>query len=72
MISADPEIFEVGVVGIPDKYMTDDSVNVMEEYFSRIYTVIPGLQIKSLNSDEDGNILFDGIIPQSVTVKPKS
>ena len=72
VISADPEIFEVGVVGIPDKYMTDDSVNVMEEYFSRIYTVIPGLQIKSLNSDEDGNILFDGIIPQSVTVKPKS
>jgi hypothetical protein len=31
----------------PDKYIKEKNVSVMEEYFSRIYTVVPGLEIIS-------------------------
>lgn len=71
-ISAQPEEFKVGLVTLPEEYMTAESVDVMEEYFARIYTIVPGLEIKSLGTDSSGNFVFDGIIPQTVNVTPKN
>ncbi|MDG6244590.1 MAG: hypothetical protein QCH31_09435 [Methanolobus sp.] len=70
-LSGDPEKFTLGPVSLPDKYLEEDSVSVMEEYFPRIYTVVPGLEIKSLSSNSDGEFVFDGVIPQKVSVTKK-
>ena len=70
-LSGDPETFNVGAVSLPDRYLEEDSVNTMEEYFPRIYTVVPGLEITSLTSNSEGNFVFDGIIPQKVSVTAK-
>ncbi|WP_407356358.1 hypothetical protein [Methanolobus sp. WCC5] len=70
-LSGDPETFDLGPVSLPDKYMEEESVSVMEEYFPRIYTVVPGLEIKSLSSNSDGEFVFDGVIPQKVSVTKK-
>jgi len=51
--------------------MEDESVSVMEEYFPRIYTVVPGLEITSLTSNSNGEFVFDGVIPQKVSVTEK-
>jgi len=70
-INAEPEEFDLGPVGLPEKYLEPESVEVMEDYFPRIYTVVPGLEIKSLSSNENGEFLFDGVIPQKVSVTKK-
>lgn len=70
-LHGDPETFNLGAVPLPDKYMEEESVSVMEDYFSRIYTVVPGLEINSLTSNSDGEFVFDGIIPQKVSVTEK-
>lgn len=70
-LSGDPETFYLGAVPLPEKYMEEDSVSVMEEYLPRIYTVVPGLEITSLTSNPDGEFVFDGVIPQKVSVTKK-
>lgn len=70
-LSGDPETFYLGAVPLPDSYMEEESVNTMEEYFPRIYTVVPGLEITSLTSNSDGEFVFDGVIPQKVSVTKK-
>jgi hypothetical protein len=70
-LSGDPEAFSLGAVSLPDKYMEDESVSVMEEFFPRIYTVVPGLEINSLTSNSNGEFVFDGVIPQKVSVTKK-
>ena len=70
-INAEPESFDLGPVQLPDKYMEPASVEVMEDYFSRMYTVVPGLEIHSLSSNENGEFVFDGTIPQKVSVTKK-
>lgn len=70
-LSGNPEVFKVGPVNLPEQYMNDESISVMENVFSRIYTIIPGLEIYSLGSDANGNFTFDGLIPQTVNVTPK-
>lgn len=70
-LSGDPETFYLGAVPLPDSYMEEESVNTMEEYFPRIYTVVPGLEISSLTSNSDGEFVFDGVIPQKVSVTKK-
>ena len=70
-LSGDPEKFNLGAVSLPDKYLEEDSVNTMEEYFPRIYTVVPGLEITSLTSNSEGEFVFDGVIPQKVSVTAK-
>ncbi|WP_242492653.1 hypothetical protein [Methanolobus psychrotolerans] len=70
-LSGDPEKFSLGAVSLPDKYLEDESVSVMEDYFPRIYTVVPGLEITSLTSNSDGEFVFDGVIPQKVSVTKK-
>ncbi|SFM31981.1 hypothetical protein [Methanolobus profundi] len=70
-LSGDPESFYLGPVSLPEKYMEEESVDVMEEYFPRIYTVVPGLEITSLDSNENGEFVFDGVIPQKVSVTKK-
>ncbi|WP_340818088.1 hypothetical protein [Methanolobus sp. WCC4] len=70
-LSGDPESFYLGPVSLPDSYLEDESVSVMEEYFPRIYTVVPGLEITSLDSNENGEFVFDGVIPQKVSVTKK-
>ncbi|MBC7086639.1 MAG: hypothetical protein H5T43_09850 [Methanomethylovorans sp.] len=70
-LNGDPESFTLGAVPLPDKYLEEESVNTMEEYFSRIYTVIPGFEITSLTSNSEGEFVFDGIIPQKVSVTKK-
>ncbi|MDW7733530.1 MAG: hypothetical protein SCH66_14015 [Methanolobus sp.] len=70
-LSGDPETFYLGAIPLPDTYMEEESVNTMEEYFPRIYTVVPGLEINSLTSNSDGEFVFDGVIPQKVSVTQK-
>jgi hypothetical protein len=70
-LSGNPEVFKIGPVNLPEQYMNDESIEVMEDVFSRIYTIIPGLEIYSLGSDANGNFTFDGLIPQTVNVTPK-
>jgi hypothetical protein len=70
-LNGDPEAFSLGAVSLPDKYMEDESVSVMEEFFPRIYTVVPGLEINSLTSNSNGEFVFDGVIPQKVSVTKK-
>lgn len=70
-INAEPEEFDLGPVGLPEKYLEPENVEVMEDYFPRIYTVVPGLEIKSLSSNENGEFVFDGVIPQKVSVTKK-
>ncbi|HOD93654.1 MAG TPA: zinc ribbon domain-containing protein [Clostridia bacterium] len=70
-LSGNPEVFKVGPVNLPQQYMNDESIDVMNSVFSRIYTVIPGFEIYSLGSDSNGNFVFDGLIPQTVNVTPK-
>ena len=70
-LSGNPEVFKIGPVNLPEQYMNDESIEVMEDIFSRIYTIIPGLEIYSLGSDANGNFTFDGLIPQTVNVTPK-
>jgi hypothetical protein len=70
-LSGDSEAFSLGAVSLPDKYMEDESVSVMEEFFPRIYTVVPGLEINSLTSNSNGEFVFDGVIPQKVSVTKK-
>ena len=69
-LSGNPESFYVGAAPLPQNLMTSESISVMEEYFPRIYTVVPGLEINSLTS-EDGQFKFDGVIPQTIIVEPK-
>jgi len=57
-LNGDPETFNLGAVSLPDKYMEDESVSVMEEYFPRIYTVVPGLEITSLTSNSNGEFVL--------------
>lgn len=70
-LSAEPESFNLGPVSLPEKYLEPESVDVMEDYFPRIYTVVPGLEINSLSSNSDGEFVFDGVIPQKVSVTKK-
>ncbi len=70
-LSGDPENFYLGAVQLPDKYLEEESVNTMEDYFPRIYTVVPGLEITSLTSNSNGEFVFDGVIPQKVSVTKK-
>lgn len=70
-LTGDPETFYLGAVPLPDSYLEEESVNTMEEYFPRIYTVVPGLEINSLTSNSDGEFVFDGVIPQKVSVTKK-
>ncbi|ABE51180.1 hypothetical protein [Methanococcoides burtonii] len=70
-LSAQPESFKLGPASLPTKYMSDESVSVMEDYFPRIYTVVPGLEINSLTSNSNGEFVFDGVIPQKVSVTEK-
>ncbi|WP_321431210.1 hypothetical protein [uncultured Methanolobus sp.] len=70
-LSGDPESFYLGSVPLSEKYLEEDSVDTMEEYFPRIYTVVPGLEIKSLTSNSEGEFVFDGVIPQKVSVTKK-
>ncbi|MDI3486790.1 MAG: hypothetical protein PWQ50_2010 [Methanolobus sp.] len=70
-LSGDPESFYLGAVPLSEKYLEEDSVNTMEEYFPRIYTVVPGLEINSLSSNSEGEFVFDGVIPQKVSVTKK-
>lgn len=71
VLTATPEVFKVGATSLPEKYMSDESVDTITPYFERIYTVIPGLEIKSLTADASGNFVFDGIIPKTVKVTEK-
>jgi hypothetical protein len=70
-LNAEPESFKLGPVSLPDKYLEPGSVEVMEDYIPRIYTVVPGLEINSLSSNENGEFVFDGVIPQKVSVTKK-
>jgi hypothetical protein len=70
-LNGEPEEFNLGAVSLPGKYMEEESVSVMEDYFPRIYTVVPGLEITSLTSNSDGEFVFDGVIPQKVSVTKK-
>jgi hypothetical protein len=70
-LNGEPEEFKLGAVSLPGKYMEEESVDIMEDYFPRIYTVVPGLEITSLTSNSDGEFVFDGIIPQKVSVTKK-
>ncbi len=70
-LSGNPQSFHLGSVPLPDRYMEDDSVRSMEEHFPRIYTVVPGLEITSLSANADGEFVFDGVVPQKVTVTKK-
>ncbi|NPE28704.1 hypothetical protein HNV12_12190 [Methanococcoides sp. SA1] len=70
-LSAQPESFNLGPAPLPTKYLSDESVSVMEDYFPRIYTVVPGLEINSLSSNSNGEFVFDGVIPQKVSVTEK-
>jgi len=71
-LTCDPQTFNIGPIALPEEYMTEESVNVISEYMERIYTIIPDMEINSLTTDTNGNIIFDGVIPQSITVTPKS
>ncbi|MDN5309812.1 MAG: hypothetical protein PWP14_1206 [Methanolobus sp.] len=70
-LNGDPESFYLGPVPLSDKYLEEESVSTMEEYFPRIYTVVPGLEISSLTSNSNGEFVFDGVIPQKVSVTKK-
>ncbi|MDD2262373.1 MAG: zinc ribbon domain-containing protein [Clostridia bacterium] len=70
-LTGNPDVFKIGPVNLPEEYMTDESIEIMGDVFSRIYTIIPGLEIYSLGSDANGNFVFDGLIPQTVNVAPK-
>lgn len=67
-LTGNPQAFEVGFVPLPNEYMIPESVDIMASYFERIYTIIPGLAINTLTSDGGGNFVFDGVIPQQVSV----
>ncbi|ATU08743.1 hypothetical protein [Methanohalophilus portucalensis] len=70
-LTGDPESLYLGPVPLPEKYMEEDSVQTMEEYIPRIYQVVPGLEITSLDANEKGEFVFDGVVPQKVTVTKK-
>ncbi|MDK2834456.1 MAG: hypothetical protein PWR29_496 [Methanolobus sp.] len=70
-LNGNPESFYLGPVPLSDKYLEEESVSTMEEYFPRIYTVVPGLEISSLTSNSNGEFVFDGVIPQKVSVTKK-
>lgn len=67
-LDIEPDLINIGIIPLPDQFMTDKSADVMSDYFERVYTSIPGLEINSLESDTNGNITFDGIIPQTITI----
>ncbi len=69
-LTGTPESFYVGAIPLPNNLMTQESISVMEDYFPRIYTIVPGLEINRL-STENGEFVFEGIIPQTITVTPK-
>ncbi|MFO7636607.1 MAG: zinc ribbon domain-containing protein [Clostridia bacterium] len=69
-LSGDPEDFLIGMVPLPERFMTPDAVSTMETYFERLYTVVPNMEIHALES-RNGNFYFDGTIPQKVNVSRK-
>lgn len=70
-LTGNPESFYLGNVPLSEEYLSEESVDTMEEYFPRIYTVVPGLEINSLDSNSNGEFEFDGVIPQKVSVTKK-
>lgn len=70
-LEAQPEEFDLGPIELPNQYKTQGAVQTVSGYLERIYTVVPELEIISLTADEDGNFVFDGVIPQKVVVTKK-
>lgn len=66
-----PKELDLGTMGLPEKYMTDENVEVISSYLERLYTIIPDLNIHSLKADEDGNFAFEGSVPQKVVITKK-
>jgi len=71
-LNFNPDSFYLGSAPLPGRYLEDDSVRTMEQYLPRIYEVVPGLEIRSLDANDDGEFVFDGVIPQKVTVNKKA
>jgi len=62
---------KVGPISIPEEYLTPETVDVVGDYTSLVYTCIPDLIIYDLYVDNNGMIVFDGIYPHTVTVTKK-
>ena len=70
-IAIDPEVVDVGFIPIKEKYVSDKNINAIEKSFNKVLKSTKNLQINSLEADGEGNLVFDGIIPQSVTITKK-
>lgn len=51
--------------------LTGSNLTTASNYLESIFTVIPEFKINSLKVDEEKNFVFDGVIPQNVTVTKK-
>lgn len=71
-ISMQPDVIQVGLVPIPDQYLQGEELQVFSDYLERFITVIPDIDIKEAGLQDDGNFIFDGVIPTQIEVTPKS
>ncbi len=69
-ISMDPQAIRIGPVGVPDKYLQGENLDIVSEHLERFYTIIPELQINNAGV-QDGSFVFDGVIPTEINVTPK-
>lgn len=69
-LEIDPEDVDAGVFPVQEKYLSEKNVNVIEKSFDNIIKKTKKLEINSLKSDSEGNMVFDGVIPQSVILIP--
>lgn len=65
-----PDSFYLGPVSLPERYMNDSTIQAVEPYLQRLYTVVPGFEIISLTTQGNG-FFVDAVFPQKVVVTKK-
>ncbi len=70
-ISMTPEVLKIGPVGIPEKYIQGENLDIVSEHLERFYKIIPDMQINYAGV-KNGEFVFDGVIPTEVSVTPKN
>ena len=51
--------------------LTAESIKSAIPYLERLYKIIPGLEIKTLTTDAEGEFVIDAVIPQKVVITKK-
>lgn len=63
-----PKDVKIGFFQFPKQYLTDENINLTEQYLSEVFKTIPGLDINKFEQ-RAGKFYFDGVIPQRIIIE---